>query len=133
MEKNKDNKHLEPFISTDELDEFLDMLLEWATHKEQKTHEIKNGLCDKNIEALKISNKKRAIPIIFKENKYHYEYIDLDNNNGIAKECSYKSKEYKSGGQGSTVCELEDGTIKQVKEYKYIYDGKYIPIKEIFE
>ena len=29
--------------------------------------------------------------------------------------------------------ELEDGTIKQVKEYKYIYDGKYIPIKEIFE
>lgn len=44
--------------------------LEWATHKEQKTHEIKNGLCDKNIEALKISNKKRAIPIIFKENKY---------------------------------------------------------------
>ena len=70
MEKNKDNKHLEPFISTDELDELLDMLLEWATHKEQKTHEIKNGLCDKNIEALKISNKKRAIPIIFKENKY---------------------------------------------------------------
>ena len=44
--------------------------LEWVTHKEQKTHEIKNGLCDKNIEALKISNKKRAIPIIFKENKY---------------------------------------------------------------
>ena len=26
MEKNKDNKHLEPFISTDELDELLDML-----------------------------------------------------------------------------------------------------------
>ena len=67
------------------------------------------------------------------QNKYHYEYLDLDNNNGIAKECSYKREEYKSGGQGSTVCELEDGTIKQVKEYKYIYDGKYIPIKEIFE
>ena len=26
MEKNKDNKHLEPFISTDELDELLDIL-----------------------------------------------------------------------------------------------------------
>ena len=71
--------------------------------------------------------------LCFPQNKYHYEYIDLDNNNGIAKECSYKFKEYKSGGQGSIVCELEDGTIKQVKEYKYIYDGKYIPIKEIFE
>ena len=71
--------------------------------------------------------------LCFPQNKYHYEYIDLDNNNGIAKECSYKFEEYKSDGQGSTVCELEDGTIKQVKEYKYIYDGKYIPIKEIFE
>ena len=71
--------------------------------------------------------------LCFPQNKYHYEYLDLDNNNGIAKECSYKFEEYKSGGQGSTVCELEDGTIKQVKEYKYIYDGKYIPIKEIFE
>ena len=69
----------------------------------------------------------------FPQNKYHYEYIDLDNNNGIAKDCSYKFEEYKRGGQGRTVCELEDGTIKQVKEYKYIYDGKYIPIKEIFE
>ena len=69
----------------------------------------------------------------FPQTKFHYEYLDLDNNNGIAKECSYKFKEYKSGGQGSTVYELEDGTIKQVKEYKYIYDGKYIPIKEIFE
>lgn len=63
--------------------------------------------------------------------KYHYEYIDLDNNNGNAKECSYKFEEYKSGGQGSPVCELEDGTIKQVKEYKYIYEGEYLPIKEI--
>lgn len=69
----------------------------------------------------------------FPQNKYHYEYVDLDNNNGVAKECSYKFEKYKSGGQGSPVCELEDGTIKQVKEYKYIYDGKYIPIKEIFE
>lgn len=67
------------------------------------------------------------------QTQYHYEYIDLDNNKGVAKECSYKFEHYKSGGQGSPVCELEDGTIKQVKEYKYIYDGKYIPIKEIFE
>ena len=73
------------------------------------------------------------ICMCFPQTKYHYEYLDLDNNNGIAKECSYKFEEYKSDGQGSTVCELEDGTIKQVKEYKYIYDGKYIPIKEIFE
>ena len=73
------------------------------------------------------------ICMCFPQTKFHYEYIDLDNNNGIAKECSYKFEEYKSGGQESTVCELEDGTIKQVKEYKYIYDGKYIPIKEIFE
>lgn len=64
--------------------------------------------------------------------KYHYEYIDLDGNKGIAKECSYKFEEYKSGGQGSPVCELEDGTVKQVKEYKYIYDGKYKPIDEVF-
>ena len=67
------------------------------------------------------------------QNKYHYEFIDLDNNSGVAKECSYKFKTYRSGGQGSPVCELEDGTIKQVKEYKYVYDGEYIQIKEIFE
>lgn len=73
------------------------------------------------------------ICMYFPQNKYHYEYIDLDNNNGVAKECSYKFEGYARGGQGSPVCELEDGTIKQVKQYKYIYDGKYIPIKEIFE
>lgn len=69
----------------------------------------------------------------FPQTQYHYEYIDLDNNKGIAKECSYKFEEYKRGGQGSPVCELEDGTIKQVKEYKYIYDGKVVPIKGIFK
>lgn len=73
------------------------------------------------------------ICMCFPQNKYHYEFIDLDNNSGVAKECSYKFEDYKRGGQGSPVCKLEDGTIKQVKEYKYIYDGKYIPIKEIFE
>ena len=69
----------------------------------------------------------------FPQNKYHYEFIDLDNNSGIAKECSYKFEDYKRGGQGSPVCELENGTVKQVKEYKYIYDSKYIPIKEILK
>lgn len=69
----------------------------------------------------------------FPETQYHYEYIDLDNNKGVAKECSYKFEEERSGGQGNPVCELEDGTVKQVKEYKYIYDGKAVPIKEIFK
>lgn len=69
----------------------------------------------------------------FPQTQYHYEYIDLDNNKGVAKECSYKFEEIHRGGQGSPVCELEDGTIKQVKKYKYIYDGKVVPIKEIFK
>ena len=69
----------------------------------------------------------------FPQTQYHYEYIDLDNNKDVAKECSYEFEGYKRGGQGSPVCELEDGTIKQVKEYKYIYDGKIVPIKEIFK
>lgn len=73
------------------------------------------------------------IYMCFPQNKYHYEFVDLDNNSGVAKECSYKFDDHKRGGQGSPVCELEDGTIKQVKEYKYVYDGEYIPIKEIFE
>lgn len=65
------------------------------------------------------------------QKKYHYEFVDLDNNSGIAKECSYKFEHIAKGGQGSPVCELEDGTVKQVKEYKYVYDGKYMPIKEL--
>lgn len=73
------------------------------------------------------------ICMYFPQNKYHYEYVDLDNNSGIGKKRSYKFTDYTRGGQGSLVCKLEDGTIKQVKEYKYIYDGEYIPIKEIFE
>lgn len=71
------------------------------------------------------------ICMCFPQYKYHYEYVDLDNNKGIARECSYKFEGYKKGGQGSPVCELEDGTIKQVKEYKYIFDGTIRPIKEI--
>ena len=50
---------------------------------------------------------------------YHYEYVDLDNNKGTAVRCSYMSTNYK-GGQGSPVCELQDGTVKLVKEYKLI-------------
>ena len=71
------------------------------------------------------------ICMCFPQNKYHYKYVDLDNNNGVAKECSYKFEKYAKGGQGSQVCELEDGTIKQVKEYKCIFDGTVRPIKEI--
>ena len=67
------------------------------------------------------------------EDKYHYEYIDLDNNKGIAEECSYKFEGYKKGGQGSPVCILEDGVVKQVKEYKYIYEETVVPLKEIWE
>ena len=61
----------------------------------------------------------------------YYEYIDLDNNKGVAKYCSYKFKERYiilgggSGGQGSPICELEDGTILQVKQYKE-YQGQQI-------
>lgn len=65
------------------------------------------------------------------EEVYHYDYIDLDNIKGIAKECSYKFENINKGGQGSPVCELNDGTIKQVKEYKYIYEKTVIPIKKI--
>ena len=72
------------------------------------------------------------ISLVVPEEKYHYEYIDLDNYEGIAKECSYKFDESFRGGQGSPVCELEDGTIKQVKQYKYILDYKKVPLKEIF-
>lgn len=57
-------------------------------------------------------------------NHDYYQYMDLDGNTGIAKECSYRVYGYKAGGQGSPICELEDGTIKQVKEYKKYYTSK---------
>lgn len=50
---------------------------------------------------------------------YHYEYVDLDNNKGVAVRCSYMSTHY-TAGQGSPVCELQNGTVKLVKEYKLI-------------
>lgn len=45
-----------------------------------------------------------------------YEYIDLDGNKGFASKCS----SHYSGGNGSTVCILEDGTVIMVKQYKLI-------------
>lgn len=71
------------------------------------------------------------ILMCFPQEVYHYEYIDLDNIKGVAKECSYKFENSYNGGQGSPVCELSDGTVKQVKEYKYIYEKTIVPIKEI--
>lgn len=44
--------------------------LEWSTHLEQKKHSIELGLCDKNIEALSESNKRKSIPVIFRNKKY---------------------------------------------------------------
>ena len=37
--------------------------LEWATQKEQKLHSIANHLCDKNLSALTLANKKRSKPV----------------------------------------------------------------------
>lgn len=54
----------------------------------------------------------------------YYEYIDLDNNKGRALYCSYKFTGYNKGGQGSPVCELYDGTIIQVKQYKKVKELK---------
>lgn len=45
--------------------------LEWATQKEQKIHSIKNGLCNKNVEALRIANKKKSIKIEFEGIMYN--------------------------------------------------------------
>lgn len=58
-----------------------------------------------------------------------YEYIDLDGNKGLAKECSYEFQGYHSGGQGSPVCVLEDETVIQVKQYKLV-ESKYCRISD---
>lgn len=52
--------------------------------------------------------------LVLKQPKYkqYYEYVDLDNNTGVASECSSYS--------GNLVCKLEDGTIKLVKECKLV-------------
>lgn len=57
-----------------------------------------------------------------------YEVVDYDNNNIIAYNCS-------SGGynNGSAMkCELKDGTILSVKQYKYV-DLEYIGIRKDLE
>lgn len=63
---------------------------------------------------------------IYESNNYkmYYAYVDLDNNEGIAYECKYTDKQYKSGGMGTPICKLEDGTIIAVKQYKYIKESK---------
>lgn len=72
--------------------------------------------------------------LFYPMNYYHYEYIDLDNHKGEALDCSYKFTENiglgGAGGQGSPICELKDGTIIQVKQYKQIYDYSCSPIDE---
>ena len=44
--------------------------LEWATHKEQKSHSIELGLADKNIDILKKSNEKRSRAVYFRGCSY---------------------------------------------------------------
>lgn len=63
---------------------------------------------------------------IYESNNYkmYYTYVDLDNNEGIAYECEYTDKSYKSGGMGTPICKLEDGTIIAVKQYKFIKESK---------
>ena len=63
---------------------------------------------------------------IYESNNYktYYNYVDLDNNEGIAYECKYTDKSYKSGGMGTPICILEDGTIIAVKQYKFIKESK---------
>ena len=59
---------------------------------------------------------------ICEDNKYqmYYTYVDLDNNKGIAYKCKYTN----NGGMGTPICELEDGTIIAVKQYKFIKESK---------
>lgn len=46
---------------------------------------------------------------------YYYTYVDLDNNEGIADECKHDR---------TPICELEDGTVIAVKQYKRIRESK---------
>lgn len=56
--------------------------------------------------------------------KMYYKYVDSDNNEGIAYECKYTDKSYKSGGMGTPICKLEDGTVIVVKQYRFIKESK---------
>ena len=46
-----------------------------------------------------------------------YEYVDLDDNKGLAKKCFFETYRYHAGGQGSPVCILEE--YNQSLEYDY--------------
>jgi hypothetical protein len=48
--------------------------------------------------------------------KTYYEYINIENNKGIAEKCSI--------ARSNMYCELEDGTYILVKQYKQITERK---------
>lgn len=54
------------------------------------------------------------------QQEYCYKYIDLDNNEGYAENCSFTDKSGFSGGMGTMTCFLKDGTVIQVKQYKVV-------------
>lgn len=44
--------------------------LEWATHSEQKRHSIRTHLCDKNIKALELANKRSSRKVMYMGNMF---------------------------------------------------------------
>ena len=50
--------------------------------------------------------------------KTEYEYLDFDNNRGIAEYCDNSDIRAFSGGKGVLSCNLKDGTVIMVKQYK---------------
>ena len=45
--------------------------LEWATYQEQKIHAINFGLCEDNVKALEVANKRRSIKVVFNGVEYN--------------------------------------------------------------
>ena len=64
------------------------------------------------------------IDIIQNPMNRHYEYIDLDNNKGIAEYCQYGATNnyYRNISIGNMICKLKDGTVLQVKQYREIVE-----------